>query len=396
MISLKAALGILDEQVAPLGVEMIGLPQAAGRIVAKPVIARRTQPPFAASAMDGYAVRAADLSGHETSLALVGESAAGHASHRPLAAGEAMRISTGAPVPGGADQVVIQEHVTVESGRIVLSERPQPGQNIRSAGTDFRRDDLLLAVGSQITPAALSLIASAGLTEVSAYRRPRVAILSTGDELVEPGEDMRPDQIINSLALALAAMIRDWGGEAEYAGIARDHPDDVRAKISQACGADLLVTIGGASVGDHDHLRTVFLEMGGIAYFEKVAVKPGKPTWFGRLSDSLVLGLPGNPVSAMVMARLCLLPLLAGFGGIAKRPIFAKARLSVALPANGTRESFVRARYDPATGLAAPLDNQDSSAASALVAANCLIRRPGSAPGGAPGDEAQVLLLDHP
>lgn len=396
MIPLDTALRTLNEHVRPLGSESVPLSAAAGRIVAAPVIALRTQPPFAASAMDGYAVRSCDLGDGDTGLTTVGESAAGHASDRELRTGEAMRISTGAPIPSGADQVVIQEKVTVQEGRIRLREHAQPGNNIRAAGTDFHAGDTLLAPGTPLTPAALSLAVSAGLTELWLFRRPVVAILSTGDELVEPGAVTRPDQIINSLAPSVAAMVQNWGGVARYIGIARDTPEDVRNKISDAGQADILVTIGGASVGDHDHLRAVFKAMGGQTYFEKIAIKPGKPTWFGALGDHWVLGLPGNPVSAMVMATLCLKPILARLRGTRDETVFAMAELGADLPANGPRESFVRARFDPATGRTAPLTNQDSSAASALVAANCLIRRPADAGPAPTGATTEIVLLEHP
>jgi len=396
LIPLDTALRIIKDRVRPLGAESVPLSAAAGRILAEHVIAQRTQPPFAASAMDGYAVRSGDLSAGETSLTRIGESAAGHASERTLGSGEAIQISTGAPVPDGADQVVIQENVTLQNDRILLSCPPAPGDNIRSAGTDFHSGDRLVSRGAPLTPAALSLAASSGLTELSLVRQPRIAILSTGDELVEPGEASRPDQIINSLALAVQAMVHNWGGVAHYVGIARDTPDHVRSKIAKARGADLLVTIGGASVGDHDHLRAVFDGMGGQTYFEKIAVKPGKPTWFGKLGNQWILGLPGNPVSAMVMARLCLKPTMAHLTGMSDSPVFAPAILGVALPANGPRETFLRARFDPATGRAAPLSNQDSSAASALVAANCLIRRPAAGDMAPEGASTEIVMLDHP
>lgn len=397
MISLDTALDILRARLVELEAEAVPLASGAGRILAEAVTARRTQPPFDASAMDGYAVRAADLlTDDPTRLTLSGEAAAGHASPRALRAGETMRISTGAPIPEGSSQVVIQENTRKEGQDIWLDDGPTPGRNIRAAGTDFKAGTVLLAPGDRISPAALSLAASSGATVLMVTRRPRVAILSTGDELVEPGEDARPDQIINSLAPAIAAMVSDWGGIPSYLGIARDDPADVRDKLGQLGSADLLVTIGGASVGDHDHLRAVFGAMGGQLAFEKIAVKPGKPTWFGRLGDTFTLGLPGNPVSAMVMARLCLKTALSRLLGAGEAPVFSPARLGVELPANGPRETFVRARLDTHSGRVAPLTNQDSSAASALVASNCLIRRPAAADIAPKDSLAEIILLDHP
>lgn len=395
MIGLDDALRLLRNSLAPVSAETLALMDAHGRTLAAPVIAARTQPPFAASAMDGYAVRSADLSGQPLTLHLTGESAAGHASHNRVGPGEAFRISTGAPMPEGADQVIIQENCQRDNDNIITAEPARPGANIRKAGVDFSSGDRLADTGRKLSPAALSLVASAGLDTVSVYRQPEIGILSTGDELVEIGVTPGPDQIINSLGPGLTALIRGWGGrQPRYLGIARDDPADVRKRLLAAEGLDLLVTIGGASVGDHDHLRREFAALGGGLVFEKIAIKPGKPTWFGRLGSIPVLGLPGNPVSAMVMARLCLKPAMDRLLGSETPALFHPARLGVDLPANGPRENMIRARHDPATGQIAPLDNQDSSALSALAAANALIRRPANAPAAAAGESVTYLPLD--
>jgi molybdopterin molybdotransferase len=395
MITLDTALTLIREQMEPVGPETVALLNATGRRLSAPINAHRTQPPFDASAMDGYAVRSADLTGDIVSFALAGESAAGHASQLRVGPGEAFRISTGAPMPEGADQVVIQENCTRKGDGIETSQPARPGANIRKAGIDFSNGDLLLQRGQRVTATAVALAASAGLAEVVVSRKPRIGVLSTGDELVNIGEETGPDQIFNSLAPGLGALLHDWGGEPHFLGIARDNPDDVRDKLSASEGLDLLVTIGGASVGDHDHLRAVFADMGGKLVFEKIAIKPGKPTWFGKLGTTFVIGLPGNPVSAMVMAQLCLKPAMDRLLGIEAPALFLDAPLGVDLPQNGARENMIRALFDPLSGRIAPLGNQDSSALSALVASNALIRRPANAGPAQSGDVVDYLPLDH-
>jgi len=393
MISLDEALSLIRNRIEPLASEAITIGEARGRWLAAPVIATRTQPPFDASAMDGYAVRAADLSGMMVSLKLAGESAAGHSSERKLGPGEAFRISTGAPMPAGADQVVIQENCTRKAASIHTSEASLPGKHIRRAGLDFKIGDKLLEPVRRLSASAISLAASSGQVALAVSRQPIVGILSTGDELVEIGEPARPDQIINSLAPGLTALVREWGGQPHYLGIAKDDPADVRDKLAAIGELDLLVTIGGASVGDHDHLRRVFAEQGGDLIFEKIAIKPGKPTWFGTLGKTHVIGLPGNPVSAHVMAQLCLKPAMDRLLGVHAPATFCEATLGVELPANGERENMIRARHDPSTGLIAPLVKQDSSALSALMLSNALIRRPANAGPAASGETVEFLPL---
>tara|TARA_R110000868_G_scaffold102358_1_gene281862 strand:+ start:1015 stop:2217 length:1203 start_codon:yes stop_codon:yes gene_type:complete len=393
MISLDEARASIIAALVAGPAERAGYAEACGRVLAEPLLAQRTQPPFDASAMDGYAVRSDDLKQGPNSFDLSGESAAGARHDGELLAGQAIRISTGAPMPQGADQVVMQERARPEAGRVVLDDTCRPGSNVRKAGIDFKAGSILLPAGTRLTPDAIGLAVGAGLTALMVHVRPRVGILSTGNELVEPGEPTGPDQIVNSIAWALDGLVRQWGGEPVYLGIARDNRDDVRSKLDMAAGLDLLVTIGGASVGDHDHLRQVFLESGGNLVFEKIAVKPGKPTWFGALGASPVLGLPGNPVSSLVMARLCLLPALQRLTGQAVELEFSKARLGADLTANGSRENFIRAVRDRSDGAVAPIGNQDSSALSALIMADCLIRRAADAPAALAGDTVEVLPL---
>ncbi|WP_417493853.1 gephyrin-like molybdotransferase Glp [Maricaulis sp.] len=393
MIPVTAARARITAALLPLEAEPCSLTEAFGRTLAAPLVAQLTQPPFAASAMDGYAVHSRDLGDLPARLALQGESAAGHGFDLKLKPGHAIRISTGAPMPQGADQVVMQERVTRDGNHITLDDTPRPNSNVRAAGIDFNAGDALLPAGAVLGPDAVALAAGAGLSELTVHRRPRVGILSTGDELVEPGQTPGPHQIINSIAWGLDGLVRQWGGEPVYLGIARDSQADVRAKLEATQGLDIVVTIGGASVGDHDHLRQVFTAMGGVLDFGKIAVKPGKPSWFGRLGDVAFLGLPGNPVSSLVMARLLLRPALAVLCGRPETLEFKTARLGEDMAANGMRENFVRARIDPQTGRVHPLGNQDSSALSALVRADALIRREIEAPAAKAGEETQILPL---
>lgn len=379
MIALDDARLRMLEQLTRLDYETVELEASHGRILAEPVIALRTQPPFAASAMDGYAVRSADLRGPESRLKRVGESAAGHAFDGPLPSGAAVRISTGAPVPGNADQVVIQENTQQIGDHIRLRSAAKPGANIRPAGIDFERDETLLAPGRALSGAMIALAAAAGSTRLCVYRRPRVGLFATGDELVEPGCEPGPSQIINAITPGLIPLIEAWGGDAVYLGIAGDNPSAISGMIEAAGHCDLLVSVGGASVGDHDHLRSVFDSHGGQLLFEKIAVKPGKPTWVGQVSDTPMLGLPGNPVSALVMARLMLRPAIARLSGFEAWTVFEPAICAADLPENGPRETFLRAKRGE-DGRIKPLARQDSSLLSELAMADCLIRRkPGSA-----------------
>lgn len=394
MKSLDDAQALIAQYVRPLEAETLPLAAASGRVLAGAVTAALTQPPFAASAMDGYAVHASDLSGQPVTLRLAGEAAAGHVFDRALERGTAIRVSTGAALPPGANQVVIQENTVLDDGTVTTSEPPRPLAHIRQTGQDFARGDTLLEPGRLLTPEALSLAASAGVTEIKLRKRPRVGILASGDELVEPGETPGPGQIVNSIAPGLAALVAQWGADPVYLGIARDDPQDVAGKLSNTENLDLLVTIGGASVGDHDHLRQVFADRGGKLIFEKIAIKPGKPTWFGLLDEVPVVGLPGNPVSAFVTARLVLRHALERQLGRPAGTLLGRARLAVALPANGPRETFVRAVRSAETGEVSPVSRQDSSVLSALVEADVLIRRAADAPAAEAGERVETVGLD--
>jgi molybdopterin molybdotransferase len=378
--------------VAALGAEAVELGEALGRALAADVVASRDQPPFAASAMDGWAVRAADGPGR---LKIVGESAAGHGFAGAVGAGEAVRIFTGAAVPAGADAVVIQEDAA-RDGDCVVIPQVTPPRHVRPAGQDFHAGDRLLAAGTRLDPWRLSLAAAAGLAEVSASRRPRVGILSTGEEIVEPGGAPGPFQIFNTGTTALAALVRTWGGEAlTLEPVGDDMAATARAVEGAVC--DLIVTIGGASVGDHDLVKPALASLGLELIVESVAVRPGKPTWFGVLADGRrVLGLPGNPASALVCAELFLHPLLAALQGADPSIRLIAARAEAAVGAGGRREQWMRARlvHGADGALAAQiLTDQDSSLVSVFAQADALVRRPAGAPAVQPGETMEVLPL---
>ena len=377
---------------APMGVETVPLFGALGRFLAEPVLALRDQPPFAASSMDGWAVRAVDGGGPRR---IVGESAAGHGFAGEVGAGEAARIFTGAAVPKGADAVVIQEDAR-RDGALVHIPHGADGRHIRPAGLDFRAGERLLEPGARLDPWRLSLAAAAGRASLSVAVRPKVAILSTGDEVVAPGGTPGPFQIFNSGGVALATLIETWGGEAVVLPpVADDEAATARAVAGVA--ADLLVTLGGASVGDHDLVKPALGRLGLTLRVESVAVRPGKPTWFGVLGDDRrVLGLPGNPASALVCAELFLRPLLRALLGAEPGPVTVMARLDIALPAAGDREQWMRARLATAADgglLVRPLRDQDSSLVTIFAQADALVRRPVGAAAAPVGEAVEILLL---
>jgi molybdopterin molybdotransferase len=389
MISVEDALARCLALVAPLAAEPVPLGQAAGRWMCAPAVARRDQPPFPASAMDGYAVQGDPMAGD--SFTVVGEAGAGHAFSGQVGAGQAVRIFTGAPVPQGATRVVIQEDVTREGELITIKPGADSGPHIRPLGQDFRAGDSLSP--RKLRPNDLALLAAMNIPTVQATRRPVVALVATGDELVMPGEDPRPDQIIASNSFALKAMIEAAGGEARLLPIARDTEAELAMVLGLAESADLIVTIGGASVGDHDLVGKV----AGLEHsFWKLALRPGKPLMAGRLNGVPMLGLPGNPVSAIVCGHLFLLPMVrAMLGDPSPVPQPRTARVTVDLPANGPRAHYMRARLAPGDGLPgiAPFDRQDSALLSILGQADALLIRPVDAPACRAGDTVPYLPL---
>jgi molybdopterin molybdotransferase len=374
MIPVSDALSACLDLCAPLETEEVPLAEAATRTLARAVTARRDQPPFASSAMDGYAVTEDDLIPGR-SLRVVGEAAAGHHWAGRIGRGEAVRIFTGAPVPEGAAAVVIQEDVTRDGQRITLGRQLDDNRNIRAAGGDFRAGDSLSAP-RRLRPADIALAASMNLPTLPVTRAPVVAIIATGDELVQPGEDPRPDQIIASNSYGLKAMVEAEGAEARLLPIARDTEESLGTVLKLAEGADIVVTIGGASVGDHDLVGKVALGAGLERSFYKVAMRPGKPLMAGRLGDAVLLGLPGNPVSSMVCGHVFLLPMIRAMLGLGRAPApRSQAPLAVDLPENGPREHYMRARLDR-TGHVKPFDRQDSALLTVLSEADVLMVRP--------------------
>lgn len=374
MIPVSDALSACLDLCAPLETEEVPLAEAATRTLARAVTARRDQPPFASSAMDGYAVTEDDLIPGR-SLRVVGEAAAGHHWAGRIGRGEAVRIFTGAPVPDGAAAVVIQEDVTRDGQRITLGRQLDDNRNIRAAGGDFRAGDSLSAP-RRLRPADIALAASMNLPTLPVTRAPVVAIIATGDELVQPGEDPRPDQIIASNSYGLKAMVEAEGAEARLLPIARDTEESLGTVLKLAEGADIVVTIGGASVGDHDLVGKVALGAGLERSFYKVAMRPGKPLMAGRLGDAVLLGLPGNPVSSLVCGHVFLLPMIRAMLGLGRAPApRSQAPLAVDLPENGPREHYMRARLDR-TGHVKPFDRQDSALLTVLSEADVLMVRP--------------------
>jgi molybdopterin molybdotransferase len=380
--------------VAPLGAETIPLAEADGRILAADLTALRTQPPFDASAMDGYAVRAAEAQPGRT-LAVIGGSRAGQRFTGGLGEAQAVRIFTGAPVPEGADAILIQENADRVGDRITVRESPARGRFIRLTGLDFRTGDTLLMRGRLLDARALALAAAMGHAALPVRRRPRVAILSNGDELVAPGAATGPDQIISSNGLGLAALVRSCGGEPVDIGIAPDREDVIGQFIDRAAGADVLVVIGGASVGEHDLVKGALAKKGLDLDFWRIAMRPGKPLMVGSLGGMRVLGLPGNPVSALVCGLVFLRPLLKALLGATETPALRTARLGAPMSENDMRQDYVRARLALLDGnlVATPFDTQDSSMLATFAQADALIVRPAHAPAAAKGDPVSIMLL---
>jgi molybdopterin molybdotransferase len=394
MISVEQALKQVLDLFTPLESEEIHLTEALGRVLAEDVIATHNQPPFASSAMDGFALRRSDVSSG-TTLDIIGESAAGDRFPDPVASGQAVRIFTGAPVPEGADMVLIQENTTHSGSKVTITDADQANDYIRPAGGDFKIGDRLSAP-CRLGPTEIGLIAAMNCGRVTVRRKPEIALIATGDELMPPGGELGPDQIASSNNYALKALVEQYGGIARVLPIARDDADSLRMVLSLTQGADAIVTLGGASVGDHDLVRGVAEETGLETAFYKVAIRPGKPLMAGKYNGIPMIGLPGNPVSSLVCGHVFLRPALNAMLGLGRAALpREQAKLAVDQPANGPRCHYMRAQLDTAQGtpVISPFNRQDSSLLSVMARADVLLVRPENDPARSKGETVEFIRL---
>ena len=388
-------------------IENVAVNEAAGRVLGENLAAKRHQPPFAASAMDGYALRAEDIKQVPARLQIIGEAPAGRQFAGQVASGQAVRIFTGAPVPQGADTVIMQENTSVkaitdisqsgENAVVIIEQSANIGNFIRPAGLDFKKGDMVLPANTSLNARNAGLCAAMNYGSVPVRKKPTVAILATGDELVAPGEELRDDQIVSSNSTALAAAISAFGGEPIDLGIVGDDLEKVEQAIEKAAHADILLTIGGASVGDHDLIGPAFANLGIKLDFWKIAMRPGKPLIFAKREQQAILGLPGNPVSSLVCARIYLKPLIEKMLGLVNKDDIGKAQLAAPLPANDLRQDYIRAtlcRDDTGQLMATPFPLQDSSMQLAFARSDALIIRPPHAPEADKGDTVSFLPVD--
>jgi molybdopterin molybdotransferase len=393
-ISVYEAIIRITSDVEPLPAETVALEEALGRTLAQDLAAKLTLPPFAASAMDGYAVRSSDGAARRV---VVGEASAGKAFAGRVELGQAVRIFTGAPLPDGADAVVMQEQVKRDGDGVEVSEIPAEGDFVRPEGRDFRKGDVLLRAGRKLTASDVMLAASMNFAALPVRRRPVVAILSTGDELTAPGGTPGPWRIAASASYGLAAVVHGAGGQAKLLGIAADRLDSLEARLAFSDGADVVVTIGGAADGDYDLVHEALTRRGFVMDFRKVAMQPGKSTLFGRLGAQRALGVPGSPAAALICARIFLYPLIASLLGRSPPKERITATLAVDLPANGSRQRYMHAlltHSESGETAAAPLRSRDGSQTAQLSQSNCVIVRPPFAPLAPAGTRAPILDMD--
>ncbi len=396
MLSVSEAFERVIAGFSPLPAEQISLSAGLGRILAESVSSRVTQPPLAVSAMDGYAVRAEDVAAVPVRMKLVGISAAGQGYSGRIGPGEAARIFTGAPIPEGADAIVIQENTESDGTTVEIRETVSSGTFVRNAGLDFSEGDVLLPEGRILTARDLGLAAAMNVPWLKVRRRPRVAILATGDELAMPGEPLTGERIISSNSVAMAATVSVLGGVALDLGIAKDDASALECMIDGARGSDLLVTIGGASVGDRDLVRKVLGDKGFALDFFRVAMRPGKPLLFGHLDGTPVIGLPGNPVSSGVTGLLFVQAALRIMQGLPPTVETTVAELGCDLPENDVRQDYLRATLDVAPDgrrVATPFRRQDSAMSALLARAECLVVRPPHAPAAVKGDRIDIVMF---
>lgn len=394
LISVADALDALAQNALPPRAETVAIEQAHGRQLAEAVTAHVSRPPADMSAMDGYAVRLEDVRKAGSRLSVIGEAPAGTPFEQTLGKGQAVRIFTGGEIPAGADHIVIQENSSRSGDEITCAEGYDAPQFIRKAGRDFHEGDTLLEAGAILGAGELGLLAAGNIAEVKVRRRPRVGILANGNELKPPGSELKRGEIVNSNPVALAELVRSWGAEPVDLGIAEDTLEAISERIESAGSIDIFLPVGGASVGDHDLMRPAFAAAGFEPVFEKIAVRPGKPTWFSARGDTRILGLPGNPASALVCAQLFLKPLIT-----CQRHSLIKARLACDLEANGPREHYMRAfaAFTDDGGLSVdPAPDQDSSLIKPFVTSAALLRRLPNAPEKKRGELEDIILTSLP
>ena len=401
LLAVKDALSLILKGVKPLPGEEVSLAIAAGRVLAKDLAATRTQPPFDASAMDGYAVRAQDLKKTPCRLDVVGESAAGHGFSGNVGKGEAVRIFTGAPLPTGADAIVIQENVQADNGTILVQQSVNNGTYVRPAGLDFKQGEVLIRKGTLLDAGTISLAAAMNHAKIPVIRKPRIAIIATGDELVMPGTQPKKDQIVASNSFGVATIVTSAGGDFADLGIANDTIASLEEKFSQSgCAqADIVITLGGASVGDHDLVRAALQKQNIRLDFWKLAMRPGKPVMFGasKINGNIVrhIGLPGNPVSSLVCAKIFVEPLIKKLLGLHPANERHSAILGCDLPQNDQREEYMRATIQNKNGEThvTPFEKQDSSIITLYARADCLLIRPAHAKAAAAGSSCEIIKI---
>lgn len=397
LISVTEAQDIILQLAKTLGVVEIPITQAHGYILAQDMCARVSLPPLDASAMDGYAIKCEPQHEEGSVFSLIGEAPAGAPFDGEVGANECVRIFTGGAIPKGANHIVMQENITADGTKITLSQPISPATHIRKAGIDFTKGNIILKQGATLDAYGIAILAAANHGLVPVYKRPKLAIIANGDELIEPGSLAGIGKVISSNPYGLAPLIKAWGADAIFTEICKDDPKAIQACIETCADADILLPIGGASVGDRDYMRGVFNEMGFSQAFAKVAVKPGKPVWFGRLGTQYVLGLPGNPASALVTAQVFLKPLIQAVNGF-QSPVQSTvpALVTTEMPASTWRTEYIRAiAHVDAGGClhVTPYPRQDSSLITPFITANCLLVRQPQEQALSVGDKVEVLFI---